>query len=101
MTPTRSTHDPSVALRQAEADAERAREALTHPGLRDAFARLDKHYAAIMRRSTPSEGEQREAAYLMLRALDALATDITSAINEPALLKHNYRSVLRTVGDNE
>lgn len=100
MTQTRPSHDPSVALRQAETAAEKARDALTHPGLRDALARLDAHYTRLIRRSPVEDRDGRESAFLMLRALDALATDLTTAINEPALLKHNYRSVLRTVGDS-
>jgi hypothetical protein len=98
MTPAR---DPSVALREAVALAERATVTLEDAGLRASFARLQAHYLDLMRRLPPEDRDGREGAYLMLRALDALATDLAQMISGAAIAKHNYRSVLRTVGDDQ
>lgn len=92
--------DPSVALREAQEAAVEARVTLEDPGLRAAFSRLQAHYADQMRRLPPEDHLGREGAYLMLRALDALATDLAQAISGAEIAKHNHRSVLRSVGSN-
>lgn len=85
---------PHQTLRAAEEAAGAAREALQHPGLRGAFERLTTHYTQAMRRSPPEDRDGREAAYFMLRALDALATDLAQAITGAELARRNYRHVL-------
>jgi hypothetical protein len=93
--------DPSVALREATEAALQAQATLEDPGLRAAFAHLQARYADQMRRLPPEDTAGREGAYLMLRALDALATDLTQTISGVAITRRNYRSVLRTVGDTD
>jgi len=92
---------PSMALREAETAAVAAHETLADPGLRAAFERLQNHYAHLMRRSAPGDRDGREAAYLMLRALDALAADLAGVISGARILRHNYRSVIGTDEDEQ
>jgi|KBSMisStandDraft_5_1062788.scaffolds.fasta_scaffold135242_2 hypothetical protein len=98
---TAPVRDPSVALHAATEAAIEAQATLEDPGLRAAFTRLQARYADQMRRLPPEDPVGREGAYLMLRALDALATDLAQAISGVAITRRNYRSVLRTVGDTD
>jgi hypothetical protein len=99
MIPSHASRDPSIALRAATEAAVAAQTTLEDPGLRAAFTRLQAHYGDLMRRLPPEDRDGREGAYLMLRALDALATDLARAISGAAIERHNHRSVLRTVGE--
>jgi hypothetical protein len=87
--------NPYTALIGAEQAAEEARETLQDPGLRAAFARLNEHYTQAMRRSAPEDQPGREAAYHMLRALDALARDLAGTVAGVEIARRNYRAAGR------
>lgn len=97
--PTSASRDHSALLRQAQLDAAEAAEVLAHPGLKAAFARLSLHYTQNMRHSRPEDRDDRETAYMMLRALDALAADLRATVSREGVLRHNYRSIVRTEDD--
>lgn len=87
--------DPYGAMIRAEQAGEEARETLEHPGLRAAFARLQDQYTRQMRHSTPEDTLGREAAYHMLRALDALARDLAGTVAGVEIARRNYRAAGR------
>jgi hypothetical protein len=86
--------NPQQTLDRAQNAALQAQAALDDPALRAAFEHLSEHYTNAMRRSLPADRDGREAAYYMLRALDALASDLARVISGAELARRNYRHVL-------
>jgi hypothetical protein len=83
-------------LADADAAARQARAAIEHPGLQRAFANVEAHCLGQIRHSDPAHGrEEREAAFLMLRALDALRADLAAAAAGAAIAKRNLRFELQ------
>lgn len=82
------------ALSEAETRAREARTVADHPGLQAAFKRLEADYMRQIRISAPDKATERESAYFMLRALDALRADIAATLNGAAVTQRNLRSRL-------
>jgi hypothetical protein len=84
-----------AALAGAERAALEAQATLDDPGLRAAFKRLQEHYINIIRHSAPEAGDDRDAGYYMLRALDVLATDLQRTVTNVEFDRRSYRRVTR------
>lgn len=90
------TRSADTILTEADAAARQARAAIEHPGLQRAFANVEAHCLAQIRHSDPAHGQgEREAAFLMLRALDALRADLAAAAAGAAIAKRNLRFELQ------
>lgn len=81
--------DPEQRAEQALLDASRAKELIKHPTLQVAFSRLEENYLERFRGSSHGDMEQREDAYRMLRALDALQRDLESIVDGGAIVSFN------------
>jgi len=86
---------PHQSLEKAEQAAIEAKATLDDPGLRAAFKRLQEHYINIIRHSAPEAGDDRDAGYYMLRALDVLASDLQRVVANVEFDRRSYRRVTR------
>ncbi|HEY4252994.1 MAG TPA: hypothetical protein VGM87_17420 [Roseomonas sp.] len=84
--------DADTILADAETVARQAKAVLDQPGLQRAFAQLEAQYLTQIRHSDPAHGQpERESAFLMLRALDALRADLAAAAAGAAIAHRNLR----------
>lgn len=90
--------DTEVRLQQA-AEAERlaagTRSLLENPAVSAAFERLEAVYTSAWRHSAPGATTDREHAFMMLRALDALKADLESVVTGGRVAAHNVRMLNR------
>lgn len=87
--------EPSTIVAEADIAARDARAVLEHPGLKRAFAAAEGAYLARIRKSDPATGhDERESAFLLLRALDALREDLAATAAGGAIARRNLRSSL-------
>jgi hypothetical protein len=85
--------DMAHAALAADAAARGATALRDDPNLQAALKRLEAHYLGTIRASLPDQASERESAYFMLRALDALRHDIDAAISGAEITRRNLRSV--------
>jgi hypothetical protein len=88
--------DAQRAANEADERARGARSLLSeHTGFQAAMARLEAAYLAQFRASAPDKPGDRDAAYFLLRALDAIRQDIDAAAAGGEITRRNLRSALK------
>jgi hypothetical protein len=91
---------PETVVREATQKGLEALDLLEHPAFRRACSELQARALKAFRLSDPNDHQGREGAYYMLRALDALASELTSSVAGAEITKHNFRHVMRG-GEND
>ena len=64
------------------ARAAKIKEFLENDHIIEAFAKIETRWMQAIRKSTPAQLEQREAAYLIMRGLDEFRTELTKIMND-------------------
>lgn len=78
-----------VQLEEADTASRQAKDALAHPAIKAALARVEADYLAAFRNSVPADTDAREAAYHGLTALSKLKADLEGAAASASLTKRN------------
>jgi hypothetical protein len=86
------TEDAERAVQKAEAASRLATSLSEHPGFQAALARLEAQYLGHFRNSAVPEHGARDAAYFMIKALDALRQDLATTMAGGAITARNLKN---------
>jgi ABC-type uncharacterized transport system substrate-binding protein len=83
---------PEAALAEAETNAVQARALMQHPAMQRAFSLVEQKLTDGWKNTSPLAKDERELAWQMLQALEAVKKEIAVAIVAPEIVRRNTRS---------